>query len=188
MPELGTAPENTVFLSGIGCSSRFPYYMNTYGMHSIHGRAPAIATGVAVARPDLDVWVITGDGDGLSIGGNHLIHALAPQREPQHPAVQQPHLRADEGPVLAHVAGRQGHEVDADGFDRSAVQPAGRGARCRGELRRPHARPRPPAHDRHVPRRARPSRHVVRRDLPELQRVQRRPVRRASPRSRCATR
>ena len=76
MPELGVAPENTVFVSGIGCSSRFPYYMNTYGMHSIHGRAPAIATGVAVARPDLDVWVITGDGDGLSIGGNHLIHAL----------------------------------------------------------------------------------------------------------------
>ena len=76
MPELGSTPENTVFISGIGCSSRFPYYMNTYGMHSIHGRAPAIATGVAVARPDLDVWVITGDGDGLSIGGNHLIHAL----------------------------------------------------------------------------------------------------------------
>ncbi|MEK9838124.1 MAG: thiamine pyrophosphate-dependent enzyme, partial [Ilumatobacter sp.] len=75
MPDLGVAPENTVFVSGIGCSSRFPYYMNTYGMHSIHGRAPAIATGVAVARPDLDVWVITGDGDGLSIGGNHLIHA-----------------------------------------------------------------------------------------------------------------
>ena len=65
-----------MFVSGIGCSSRFPYYMNTYGIHSIHGRAPAIATGVAVARPDLDVWVITGDGDGLSIGGNHLIHAL----------------------------------------------------------------------------------------------------------------
>jgi 2-oxoglutarate/2-oxoacid ferredoxin oxidoreductase subunit beta len=76
MPELGVARENTVFVSGIGCSSRFPYYMNTYGMHSIHGRAPAVATGLAVARPDLDVWVITGDGDGLSIGGNHLIHAL----------------------------------------------------------------------------------------------------------------
>ena len=76
MPDLGIAPENTVFISGIGCSSRFPYYMNTYGMHTIHGRAPAIATGVATARPDLDVWVITGDGDGLSIGGNHLIHAL----------------------------------------------------------------------------------------------------------------
>jgi 2-oxoglutarate ferredoxin oxidoreductase subunit beta len=76
MPELGVRPENQVFVSGIGCSSRFPYYMNTYGIHSIHGRAPAVATGVALARPDLDVWVITGDGDGLSIGGNHLIHAL----------------------------------------------------------------------------------------------------------------
>ncbi|HEX2851540.1 MAG TPA: 2-oxoacid:ferredoxin oxidoreductase subunit beta [Acidimicrobiales bacterium] len=76
MPEVGVRRENTVFVSGIGCSSRFPYYMNTYGMHSIHGRAPAIATGLAVARPDLDVWVITGDGDALSIGGNHLIHAL----------------------------------------------------------------------------------------------------------------
>ncbi|MDJ0663517.1 MAG: 2-oxoacid:ferredoxin oxidoreductase subunit beta [Acidimicrobiia bacterium] len=68
--------EKHVFISGIGCSSRFPYYMNTYGMHSIHGRAPAIATGVALANPELTVWVITGDGDGLSIGGNHLIHAL----------------------------------------------------------------------------------------------------------------
>jgi 2-oxoglutarate ferredoxin oxidoreductase subunit beta len=76
MPDLGVAPENTAFVSGIGCSSRFPYYMNTYGMHSIHGRAPAIATGLKTARPDLDVWVITGDGDALSIGGNHLIHAL----------------------------------------------------------------------------------------------------------------
>ena len=76
MPTLGLARENIVFISGIGCSSRFPYYMNTYGMHSIHGRAPAIATGLAVSRPDLSVWVVTGDGDALSIGGNHLIHAL----------------------------------------------------------------------------------------------------------------
>jgi 2-oxoglutarate/2-oxoacid ferredoxin oxidoreductase subunit beta len=76
LPELGVRPEKTVFVSGIGCSSRFPYYMETYGMHSIHGRAPAIASGIAVSRPDLDVWVVTGDGDGLSIGGNHLIHAL----------------------------------------------------------------------------------------------------------------
>ncbi len=76
LPELDVRPENQVFVSGIGCSSRFPYYMNTYGVHSIHGRAPAVATGVALARPDLDVWVITGDGDALSIGGNHLIHAL----------------------------------------------------------------------------------------------------------------
>ncbi|SCG50727.1 2-oxoacid:ferredoxin oxidoreductase subunit beta [Micromonospora rifamycinica] len=76
MPELNIPRENTVFISGIGCSSRFPYYMNTYGMHSIHGRAPAIATGLAVTRPDLSIWVVTGDGDALSIGGNHLIHAL----------------------------------------------------------------------------------------------------------------
>ncbi|ETA66472.1 2-oxoacid:ferredoxin oxidoreductase subunit beta [Haloechinothrix halophila] len=76
LPTLGLKPENIVFVSGIGCSSRFPYYMNTYGMHSIHGRAPAIATGLATSRPDLSVWVITGDGDALSIGGNHLIHAL----------------------------------------------------------------------------------------------------------------
>jgi len=76
MPELGVKRENTVFLSGIGCAARFPYYMNTYGMHSIHGRAPAIASGLAITRPDLDVWVITGDGDALSIGGNHLIHCL----------------------------------------------------------------------------------------------------------------
>ena len=76
MPELGGSPENTVFISGIGCAARFPYYMNTYGLHSIHGRAPAIATGLAMARDDLDVWVVGGDGDMLSIGGNHLIHAL----------------------------------------------------------------------------------------------------------------
>ena len=76
LPELGVRREKTVFISGIGCAARFPYYMNTYGMHSIHGRAPAIATGLALARPDLDIWVISGDGDSLSIGGNHLIHAL----------------------------------------------------------------------------------------------------------------
>jgi len=76
MPELGIARENIVFISGIGCSSRFPYYMNTYGMHSIHGRAPSIATGLKACRPELDVWVVTGDGDALSIGGNHLIHLM----------------------------------------------------------------------------------------------------------------
>jgi 2-oxoglutarate ferredoxin oxidoreductase subunit beta len=76
LPQLGLAKENIVFISGIGCSSRFPYYMNTYGMHSIHGRAPSIASGLATSRRDLSVWVVTGDGDALSIGGNHLIHAL----------------------------------------------------------------------------------------------------------------
>src|SRR6202142_4350647 len=76
MPDLGAKREDTVFVSGIGCSSRFPYYMNTYGIHSIHGRAPAVATGLKISRPDLSVWVITGDGDALSIGGNHLMHAI----------------------------------------------------------------------------------------------------------------
>src|SRR4029079_4098611 len=76
MPELGVPREKIVFVSGIGCSSRFPYYMNTYGFHSIHGRAPAIATGIKCANPDLSVWVITGDGDALSIGGNHFMHAI----------------------------------------------------------------------------------------------------------------
>src|SRR5213082_2008542 len=76
MPELGIPREKMVFVSGIGCSSRFPYYMNTYGFHTIHGRAPTFATGLKLARPDLQVWVITGDGDGLSIGGNHLLHAI----------------------------------------------------------------------------------------------------------------
>ena len=76
MPDLGIPRENIVFISGIGCSSRFPYYMNTYGFHTIHGRAPAIATGLRLARPDLKVFVVTGDGDGLSIGGNHLLHIL----------------------------------------------------------------------------------------------------------------
>jgi 2-oxoglutarate ferredoxin oxidoreductase subunit beta len=76
MPDLGIPKEDIVFISGIGCSSRFPYYMNTYGFHTIHGRAPAIATGLRLARPDLKVFVVTGDGDGLSIGGNHMLHIL----------------------------------------------------------------------------------------------------------------
>ncbi len=76
MPDLGVPRENFVFVSGIGCSSRFPYYMNTFGFHTIHGRAPAFATGIKASRPELSVWVVTGDGDGLSIGGNHLLHAI----------------------------------------------------------------------------------------------------------------
>src|SRR3989304_5654342 len=75
MPELGLPREKFVLLSGTGCPSRFPYYMNPYGFHTIHGRAPAVATGLKISRPDLSVWVVTGDGDGLSIGGHHLIHA-----------------------------------------------------------------------------------------------------------------
>jgi 2-oxoglutarate ferredoxin oxidoreductase subunit beta len=76
LPEIGADPKNTVFVSGIGCSSRFPYYVESYGFHTIHGRAPAVATGVKLANPELDVWIITGDGDALSIGGNHSMHIL----------------------------------------------------------------------------------------------------------------
>src|SRR6058998_3776739 len=76
LADIGARKETTVFVSGIGCSSRFPYYMETYGFHSIHGRAPAVATGVKLANPDLDVWVITGDGDALGAGTNHLLHAI----------------------------------------------------------------------------------------------------------------
>src|SRR3546814_5651685 len=76
MHEIGADPEKTVFVSGIGCSSRFPYYMANYGFHTIHGRAPAVATGVKLANPELDEWLVTGDGDGLSIGGNHMLHLL----------------------------------------------------------------------------------------------------------------
>ena len=76
LPTLGIPREKIVFISGIGCSSRFPYYLSTYGFHGIHGRAPTFATGLKVARPDLTVWVVTGDGDGLSIGGNHLLHVI----------------------------------------------------------------------------------------------------------------
>jgi 2-oxoglutarate ferredoxin oxidoreductase subunit beta len=76
LADVGAKPESTVFVSGIGCASRFPYYVATYGFHTIHGRAPAVATGLKLANPHLDVWVVTGDGDGLSIGGNHLLHAL----------------------------------------------------------------------------------------------------------------
>jgi 2-oxoglutarate ferredoxin oxidoreductase subunit beta len=76
LADVGASPDSTVFVSGIGCASRFPYYVQTYGFHTIHGRAPAIATGLKLANPDLDIWVVTGDGDGLSIGGNHLVHTL----------------------------------------------------------------------------------------------------------------
>ena len=106
LPDLGIQQENLAVISGIGCSSRFPYYMNTYGFHTIHGRAPTIATGLKVSRPDLSVWVITGDGDGLSIGGNHLIlHST--QRGLKHSLVQQPDLRVDQRAILADLGIRE---------------------------------------------------------------------------------
>ena len=136
--------ENIVFVSGIGCAARFPYYMETYGMHSIHGRAPAIATGLATSRPDLSVWVVDRRRRRALDRRQPSDPRAAPQRQHQDPPLQQPDLRADEGPVLADVGARQGHEVDADGLARLAVQSALARDRRRGDLRR--------ARDRHRPR------------------------------------
>ena len=97
MAEIGVPPYKTAVISGIGCSSRLPHYMNTYGMNTIHGRAAAIATGCKVANPELTVWQVSGDGDGLAIGGNHFIHANRPQHQPEHDSAEQPHLRSDQG-------------------------------------------------------------------------------------------
>ena len=166
-----------MFVSGIGCAARFPYYMNTYGLHSIHGRAPAMATGLAITRPDLDVWVVERRRRRALDRRQPPDPRPAPQRRPDHLDVQQPDLRADQGPVLADLRGGQGHQVDAVRFHRPALQPDQPGARGRGHLRGPHPR--------HGPRRTcrRPSggptstRGRLRRDLPELQRLQRRRLR-----------
>ena len=106
LADLQASREKTVFVSGIGCSSRFPYYVSTYGFHTIHGRAPAIATGVKLTNPELDVWMITGDGDGLSHRRQPHAARAAPQRESPDPAVQQRDLRSHQGPGLADLAAR----------------------------------------------------------------------------------
>ena len=123
MPDLGVRRENTVFVSGIGCAARFPYYMNTYGMHCIHGRAPAIATGLAMARPDLDVWVVTGDGDALSIGGNHLIHALRRNVNLTILLFNNQIYGLTKGQYSPTSEVGQGHQVDAVRLARPPVQP-----------------------------------------------------------------
>ena len=158
MPELGLAKENIVFVSGIGCSSRFPYYMNTYGMHSIHGRAPAIATGLAASRRDLSVWVVTGDGDALSIGGNHLIHALRRNVNLKILLFNNRIYGLTKGQYSPDLRGRQDHQVHADGLPGRPVQPRLAGARRRGLLRRPHRRLRPQAPHRGAARRPPPTR------------------------------
>ena len=177
MPELGVRPENQVFVSGIGCSSRFPYYMNTYGIHSIHGRAPTVATGVALARPDLDVWVVTGDGDGLSIGGNHLIHALRRNVNMTILLFNNQIYGLTKGQYSPTSEVGQGHEELAVRLARPPVQPDLGRDRRGGELRGPHARHGPQAHAGGLPACPRAPRCRVRRDLPELQRLQRRRVR-----------
>jgi len=137
LPDLGVRRESTVFLSGIGCAARFPYYMNTYGLHSIHGRAPAIATGLATTRPDLDVWVVTGDGDALSIGGttsSTRCGATCASRS----SCSTTRSTASRRAVLADVGGGQGHQVDAVRVGGRALQPGEPRARRRGHLRGSH--------------------------------------------------
>src|SRR6059036_2082842 len=110
--DMGLIRERTVVVSGIGCAASFPYYMSTYGFHTVHGRAPAIATGIKLANPDLDVWVMTGDGDGLSIGGNHMLHVLRRNVDLQIILFNN-EIRAHEGAVLAHVTPWDEVAVDA---------------------------------------------------------------------------
>ena len=113
MPELGIPPHRIVFVSGIGCAGRFVYYMDTYGMHGIHGRAPALATGLAAARDDLSIWVVTGDGDALSIGGNHLIHALRRNVPLKILMFNNQIYGLTKGQASPTSERRQGHQVDA---------------------------------------------------------------------------
>ena len=171
---LGVPREKMAFVSGIGCSSRFPYYMNTYGFHTIHGRAPTFATGLRLANPDLQVWVVTGDGDGLSIGGNHLIHALRRNVDIKVLLFNNEIYGLTKGQYSP--ASRLGTPVEDQPrrVVRDAGPPAVAGARGRGDVRRPHHRHRRAAHGRHPPEGRGAQGQRVRRDLPELQDLQRR--------------
>ena len=140
MAEIGVPPHKTAVISGIGCSSRLPHYMNTYGMNTIHGRAAAIATGCKVANPELTVWQVSGDGDGLAIGGNHFIHRDPPQHQPQRGPVQQRDLRSDQRSVLADLEAGQNHQDLALRYGRKAVQPRRTGDRRERHLLRPFDR------------------------------------------------
>ncbi len=168
-----------VFVSGIGCAARFPYYVDTYGMHSIHGRAPAVATGVATANPDLTVWVVTGDGDALSIGGNHLIHALRRNVNIKILLFNNQIYGLTKGQYSPTSEVGKRDQVEPGGIDRLPVQPGEPGAGRRGHVRRPHRRHGPRARHPHPPGRLRAHRLGLRRDLPELQRVQRQGVHQA---------
>ena len=171
LPELGAKRENTVFVSGIGCAARFPYYMNTYGMHSIHGRAPAIATGLALARPDLDVWVISGDGDALSIGGNHLIHAL--RRNVNFTILM------FNNEIYGLTKGQFSPTSEVGKVTKSSpfgsldtpFNPLSVALGAEASFVAAHARPRPQAHDGGLPAGLRARGIGLRRDLPELQRL-----------------
>ena len=180
MPELGIAPENTVFVSGIGCSGRFTYYMDTYGFHGIHGRAPALATGIATARPDLDVWVVTGDGDSLSIGGNHLIHALRRNVNLKILLFNNQIYGLTKGQYSPTSEVGQGDEVHAVRVGRPPLRSRRACPRCGRDVRRAHDRQRSQAPHRRAAAGGGAPGGSVRRDLSELQRVQRRRLRPAA--------
>ena len=178
LPELGLPPERIVFVAGIGCAGRFAYYMNTYGVHGIHGRAPALATGLA-----------TGPPGPLDLGGERRRRRALDRRQPpdpraaaqradQGPPLQQSDLRPDQGPVLADQRGGQGHQVDPVRLARPPLQPGRPGARRGGDLRRAHCRHRPRPPSRRAARGSGPRGIGPGRDLPELQRLQRRRLRR----------
>ena len=169
--------ERIVFVSGIGCAARFPYYMQTYGMHSIHGRAPAIATGLAATRPDLSVWVVTGDGDALSIGGNHLIHALRRNVNLKILLFNNRIYGLTKGQYSPTSELGKVTKSTPLGLARLSVQPALDRDRRRGVVRRSRDRHRQEGADRGARRGRAASRLGVRRDPPELQHLQRRRVR-----------
>ena len=179
LPELEIPRENLVMISGIGCSSRLPYYVDSYGMHSIHGRAPAIATGLAASRPDLSVWVITGDGDALSIGGNHLIHALRRNVNIKILLFNNRIYGLTKGQYSP--TSEQGKVTKSTPFGSldTPFNPVSLALGRRGQLRGPHHRLRPQAPDQRAAGRRRPPRRRVRGDLPELPDLQRRRVRAA---------
>ena len=174
LASLGVPRERFVFVSGVGCSSRLPYYLNTYGFQTIHGRAPAVATGLKLVRPELSVWVVTGDGDGLSIGGNHLIHALRRNVDLKILLFNNEVPGPDEGPVFADLARRHADALHAAGVDRRAAAAADAGDGGGGDVHRPHHRRgrEPPGGD--AAARGRPPRVGFCRDIPELQSLQRR--------------
>ena len=176
-PELGIAKERFVVVSGIGCSSRFPYYMNTFGFHTIHGRAPAVATGLKMARPDLEVWIATGDGDALSIGGNHLIHTLRRNVGVKILMFNNRIYGLTKGQYSPTSELGKKHQVDAGRLGRLSVQPAVAGPRRRRHLRGAQRRHLPGAPEGHPAPRRRAQGHRLRRDLPELQHLQRQGVR-----------
>ena len=170
MPDLGTAREKTVFVCGIGCSSRFPYYMASYGFHTIHGRACAVATGVKLANPELDVWIITGDGDALSIGGNHTMHLLRRNLDCQLLLFNNEIYGLTKGQYSPTVADRHAL-ARRPRSGRSTARPTrapSRSARARGSSPAASTSQEPA---RRAQGRARPQGRQLRRDLPELRRL-----------------